>query len=278
MQLYSFLKELPRDDKSVNIIGNDFATMPESELARLITESGFTLRDITLCRDYGSYLDMARSALNITYMPSAAAAGDELEKRLGRKHLKLTASFDAGEIISQLGLLADALGVPGRSWDEERSGAEKALKEAKALAGDMPVSIDYTAVMRPLSLARLLLSHGFNVERVYADSFTGEEKDDFMWFKENSPELMIYPTTDVLMRVEPRQNAKKSLAIGQKAAYFTGTRNFVNIVEGAEPGRGELIGFAGETRLAQLICEAVKTEKDTRKLIQIKGAGCGCCS
>ena len=74
------------------------------------------------------------------------------------------------------------------------------------------------------------------------------------------------------MRVAPRETAGKTLAVGQKAAYFTGTPYFVNVVEG-----GGMYGFDGICRMAGLMEEAFSAPKDTRALIQIKGLGCGCC-
>lgn len=64
---------------------------------------------------------------------------------------------------------------------------------------------------------------------------------------------------------------KKPLPIGQKAAYFTGSPYFVNVVEG-----GGMYGFDGIGRMARLIAEAFSEKKDMRGLIQIKGLGCGC--
>ena len=74
------------------------------------------------------------------------------------------------------------------------------------------------------------------------------------------------------MRVEPRQSREKTLAIGQKAAYFTGSAYFVNLVEG-----GGLSGFAGIAHLAGRMREAFLRPKDTQRLIEQKGFGCGCC-
>ena len=75
------------------------------------------------------------------------------------------------------------------------------------------------------------------------------------------------------MRVLER-NGEDVLALGQKAAYFSGSDHFVNIVEG-----GGLYGCDGIVRLAGLMREAFREKKDARSLIQIKGLGCGggCC-
>ena len=125
--------------------------------------------------------------------------------------------------------------------------------------------------MRPLSLAKLLLTHGFRVTAVYADSFTGEDKADFMWLQEHFGELPVYATVQVKMRMLPRGTQEKTLAIGQKAAYFTSSPYFVNTVE-----CGGFYGFTGIRQMLALMEDAFLHEKDTRKLIQIKGLGCGC--
>ncbi|MFQ9119394.1 MAG: hypothetical protein ACLR4N_01990 [Mediterraneibacter faecis] len=45
------------------------------------------------------------------------------------------------------------------------------------MIGNTPIAIDYTFHPRPLGLAKLLLTHGFNVETVYLDSISPEEKE-----------------------------------------------------------------------------------------------------
>ena len=62
------------------------------------------------------------------------------------------------------------------------------------------------------------------------------------------------------------------LAIGQKAAFFTKTNNFVNVIEG-----GGFFGFQGIIKIVDLIEDAYKKEKDMVSLISIKGLGCEEC-
>lgn len=271
-QLYSLLEKRPLNARSVNIIGNCNPTDGTSELCRLIRESGFGLRDITLCKTYREYLGMAESAVNISCNPAARAGGDALEKRLSQKHLYLPLSYSCEEIERNLHRLSTALDVPERDYSPDAARAEAALKKLKGVVGGAPVAIDYTATPRPLSLARLLCGHGFSVERIYADGFSGEEKDDFMWLRANRPEIRLYATVHPKMRVLPRGTGEKTLAVGQKAAYFTGSDHFVNMVEG-----GGMYGFDGIFRLAGLMEDAFLHAKDARSLIQIKGLGCDCC-
>ena len=86
------------------------------------------------------------------------------------------------------------------------------------------------------------------------------------------PELELKATIHAKMRVLPRKTESKVLAIGQKAAWFSGSRNFVNMVQG-----GGLWGFDGIRKTAELMEEAFLEEKDPEELIVQKGWGCECC-
>ena len=271
-QLYSLLTPKEEDPKSCSIVGNDLATDESSDLVRMIRGAGYALRDVTLCRTYEEYQDMARSAFHISTQAPAKAGGDALSQELGRPHLYLPLCYGADEIRRHMTALADKLGVDYDGGGQIREEAERALAEALEVIGQTPISIDYTATPRPLSLARMLLEHGFRVERLYIDAFSGEEKEDFLWLQANAPDVWLLPTVHPTMRVAERAQSGKTLAIGQKAAYFTDTRNFVNIVEG-----GGMYGFDGIAQMARRMVYSFQTEQDTRQLIQQKGLGCTCC-
>lgn len=269
--LYALLKARPLDPKKLNIIGNNLPTDKDSELVTLARQAEFAVTEIHDCKDYDAYQAMAEGSLNVCYNPVAKAGGEALEARLGQKLLYLPLSYDYEEIMQLLAEYAEALGIAPADWSEEIERCEAALAHAHEVIGDTPIVIDYTATMRPLSLAKLLLRHGFRVEAVYADSFTVEDKPDFVWLQENHPTLRIFATVQVKMRVLPRHTDGKTLAIGQKAAYFTGSPYFVNTVEG-----GGFWGFTGIRRMLSLMEEAFLQGKDTKHLIQVKGLGCGC--
>lgn len=270
--MYTLLKKSAFDEGSVSIIGCDLPPDSNSDILRLTRAAGRRLHDITLCRSYTEFQGMASSPLNITVIPAARAAADALSERLGQKHLYLPLCFGYEEIKKNLDDLADAIETGHIEHEAERFSCEKALAAAKTVVGNTPVAIDYTAVPRPLGLARLLSEHGFNVKRVYLDAISPEEKADFFYLKEIRPELLLIATVHPKMRFAARETDEPYLAIGQKAAYFTGTRHFVNIIEG-----GGLYGYGGIRRLAGLLSEAYLEEKDTKGLMQIKGWGCGCC-
>ncbi len=270
-QLYSLLSPMEKDEKSVTLAGNDFVYNETSELRTLLCENGYTIREVAACKTFDEYLQIAQSSMAITTFPAAKPAGDYLQKEHGQKHLYLPFSFDYDEILANYQSLCDALSIPMPDYTAKIDECETALHALKEYIGQTPITIDYTACPRPLGLAKLLLSRGMNVQALYVDSFPADEKGDYAWLREHAPNLTLYPTVHPQMRVLPRVSEGKTLAIGQKAAYFTGTDHFVNMVEG-----GGMYGFDGILRLVREMTEAYHMPKDTKKLIQIKGWGCGC--
>lgn len=268
-QLYSLLDKENLNPKSINIIGNNFPTDEDSELVKLIRENGYELKDITYTKTYAEYKEMAKSSINISYNPVVKEAGRYLEEKLGQKDLYLPLSYGFDEIEKNLNLLCENLGIEKLNWEENKKLAKNSLIEAKKVIGDTPISIDYTFTLKPLSFARLLLEYGFNIVSIYADSFNGEEEEDFKWIQKNYPNIKVYATVHVKMRFIERKYDQKILALGQKAAYFTGSNNFVNIVEG-----GGMYGFNAICKLADLMVDAFLNEKDAKKLIQFKALGC----
>ncbi len=273
-QLYSALREdVPVDENSINIIGNDRVTAPGGELLQMLYANGFTVRDIAACKNYDEYLAMASGKYNISYYPTARAANEFLSRRLNRTFLHLPLSYNIDEIAENYKILCSTLGI---TWDfsQAQHSAENALHEARKAIGNMPIAIDYTATLRYLSLARLLLDNGFNVKRVYGDVIISEEKSDFEYLQKNYPDLMFYPTLHPVMRFAVKEPGQDDdfLAIGQKSACFTGSRHLVNIVSG-----GGWYGFDGITQMCKTMINAKNTLSNTKELIQLKGWGCESC-
>ena len=273
--MYDPLPECEPDAKTVSVFGSDFALNESSDIKRLLRRYGYTVRELPTCETWQDLLDMSKGRLFLDIYPAGKYGMETQAQRLARKHLYLPGSFDYEEIEQQLKQLTDALGLPEVSreaLDVERSACEEVLAKAKALIKDMPITLDYLYHPRPLGLAKLLLTHGFNVKAVYLDGISPEEKAAFDWLQEHVPELELIATIQVKMRVLPRTSDEKILAIGQKAAWFTGSPYFVNMVQG-----GGLYGFDGIRRTAELMAEAFTEEKDTEDLVVRKGWGCESC-
>lgn len=293
--MYDPIKPLPVNPRTVSLIGSEIALLDTSDIYRIFelvsgNASFFRLKEISACSTYSDYLSMGEGALFIADFPGALMALEGLGKRLERPYLYLPMSFSYEEIEDEWYRLAHALGsasAAASARSEENSAAatarlrdaielekdrcEEALTGLKQLIGGTEIRIDYVFHPRPLGLARLLIEHGFNVSTVYVDVIGAEEEKDFLWLKKNAPELILCSTVQVEARTHER-NHPEVLAVGQKAAWFSGTKHFVNAVYGAG-----LFGFDGIRGTVSLMAEAYRQEKDTEKLIIRKGWGCASC-
>ena len=267
-RMYSLVKPLSQEPRSVSIIGCDRPLDEESELIRIIKQNGFTLRDLTRCTSYDEFMQLGESFLDITCLPTAVQGARELAERTGARHLHLRRSFLPENIRAMLGELCDALGVPLPDLDENERRAEEALAHAAALLGGTPVAIDYTAVTRPFELALLLSRRGFNVQHIICDAL-GEDGEAFEQLKKERPHITLWSSANPNMATFADEPHDATLAIGQKAAWFFATDNFVDIIQ-----NGDLSGFVGLRKLAALIEDAHRTPKDRRTVIQHKGWHC----
>ena len=274
--IYEPLPKRKADEKAVSFLGSDFVLEKNADLKRIVRAHQGIFRELPGCKSWEDYLALSEGKLFISSYPPSKYGAEALSERLKRPYLYLPGSFDYEEITAQLENFCQTMGY-GKleetiSVEEEIAACEKELEKAHEVIGDTAVAIDYLYHPRPLGLAKILLTHGFRVIRIYLDSISPEEKAEFEWLKEHAPDLQLIATIQVKMRVLPRTSDEKILAIGQKAAWFTGSPYFVNMVQG-----GGLYGFDGIRRTAELMAEAFTEEKDTEDLVVRKGWGCESC-
>ena len=270
-QLYSLLDKTDKKDNGINILGNNYPTDESSDLVRLIKSSKYKLRDITYCKTFDEYEEMSKSKYNIVYLGVAKKGLYDISNKLDQEAIYLPISYDKVKIKENLKSLADIIGVDIDKFDFRENEAFAKLSEAKKIIGDTALAIDYTFTPATLSLMKLLLDYGFNVKKIYIDSIGETDILDEIKKEYGDRDIMFYPTVNVAMRTNDREQKEKYLALGQKAAYFTNTDYFVNEVE-----CGGHYGFDGIKKLAENLIDAFKTKKDTSTLIQKKGLGCNC--
>ena len=284
ISLYEAVKKQEKDDSLVGIIGTNLKNDKESDICRLIEMSGKKIWDITDCKNYDEYLRLGAAGTIVSYLSVTDASAKQLSRRLDSDWVRVPLRFDEKKLDENIHLLGEKLGLSVSDIDrfitERKAEAYEALDRAKVLIGDTEIAIDYTAFPYILELSELLLKRGFNVTRIYADNFPADEKDAFERIISDGryDNIKVSPTNDPAMRfaaigaVQSTEDNDQILAIGQKAAYFTGTHHFVDIVEG-----GGMYGYDAVKKLAGLMEEAYKMPKDTKKIISHKGWGCDSC-
>ena len=279
------------DPLTVTLVGSDFVLDESSDIKRLLRSTGHTLRELPACKTWAEYQQLGSAEIFVSCYPPAKYGAAMLTERLNRTHLYLPGCFDYEEIKEEIRNLIKELQA---GWSREDTSntkcaditseeieafyqreitlCEDSINHAKSIIGGTPVVLDYLYHPRTLGLAKNLLAHGLHVTTVYRDSLRPDEKPAFDWLKLHHPDLELRATIQTKMRVLPRGTEGKVLAIGQKAAWFSGSRNFVNMVQG-----GGLWGFDGIRGTMELMTEAFLEEKDPEDLIVRKGWGCESC-
>ena len=274
--LYEPIPALPVKEKTAALLGSDFALDETADLRVFLEEQGYELKELPRCTTYEEYLSIGESEFFLACYPAADAGARALAERLGRPYRYLPLTFDPDEIEKNeeklAGLLPEFDAEHGQDTLCRRKEAETALREVKELAGDTEIVIDYTFHPRPLGLAKRLLDLGFRVTRVYLDAVSGEEEAAFYELQHSSPELLLCSTVRPECRIYHETEDTGVLALGQKAAWFTASRHFVNVVEGAG-----WYGYDGMEKLAGAMRQALLTEQDPETVIPRKGLGCPSC-
>ena len=270
-ELYRFLPDVPKSRRVINIIGNNLPTQEATELYQLAARAGLEIRDLTRCHTWDEYLLMAEAGLNIYFNPLASYAVKALERRLGTPWLYLPVSYDPDEICATLERFAVALDFPTPDFSDARAQVRAAWQETAELLGDTPLALDATFTWRPFSLARFLTSQGLRVTRIYADAVSPDDRPDFDQLRATHPDIELYSMFHASMRQAECATAPNVLALGQKAAYYTGTRHFVPSVE-----TGGLYGLYGLVQLAAQVRDAYAHAQDPEPVLRRKAWGCSC--
>jgi hypothetical protein len=270
----AMLDKVPERDVNpnlVNVFGADIKLDTDSELEEMINKAGRKVHEFPRFESYEDYLKIGEGRLNITTYPAFKYGAENYSEKTGRPHLYMPASFNYEEIDTELKELSEALDTDMPDTDALKDRCEKRLNELKKELGETPIVLDYMAHTRPLGLARMLLTHGMKVKRIYLDAVMGEEEGDFTYLKENYPDLELCATVRPVMRVLDRKSDEKTLAIGPKAAFFADTQYFVDQIE-----CGGLWGYAGIMKLCDKISDGFNNPKEVKKAVSIKGAGNRC--
>ena len=254
-------------------LDNNFCPVGGNEVMKQVASIlGYEIKELPACRNYHEYLEMGESFLNLTLIPNAFQSGHILSQRLKTVHIHIPCCYGYDEIEENYRRLFSFLKTEMPDFENERIRCENALANALKVIGKTAVSIDYTAVFRPLGLARLLAQHGFNVTEIICDVFSQEEKEDFEFLQHNFPDIEIRCSVKPEMRFYHNESCEKILCIGQKSAWYNSSDYFVNIVSG-----GGFYGFRGIEKICSLMTEAFLVPKDRRKEISRKGLGCESC-
>lgn len=275
-QLYHGLKPIdPAHKKGGLLLAATLEVFgPDSEFARAAKLAGVPLYEIAALTQYADYPSMAHAKQVVTINPAGKQAGEMLSAHHQMAWKTLLLDYDEDRIDTSIKELCDLMEIPVWDTTPDKLAAREALARAKAALGDTPVAICQTATTRPIALTLRLLDAGIRVSDLFCDGFMPYEKEDFALLQKLAPDIAVHPTITPVMRFAgPSKKRDDIVAIGQKAAWFTGTTRMVNMIEG-----GPWWGHVGMRQMAEALEEAAKNPIDVDRIISVKGYGCnGCC-
>ena len=249
--LYSLLEPKKKRGTSVNLMGYFAPLLEDCELYELLKSIGVKqIRELSRCRDYREYLDMAEANFNLVLNAEARPAAMDLEKRLGIPFIELRRLFQIDKISSQYAALGAALGV--KFEDESyRKDAQAAVEHFKKAHPDAAFAVGEFMNGDAFEMALALVKYGFRVKSVYGTP--REENWSFLsMLSELSPETKVYSNLDPSMTFY-RPEEKIDFVIGKDAAYYHKNVPSVLWQTDIQP-----FGFAGVRLLFEKLSEAGK--------------------
>ena len=270
-----------KKDRAVSLIVNYYPLDPDSELKELFEKADYGVRDFASCKTYEDYLALADAECALVFVSASVPAAKDFQKQTGMEYLYLPYSYSLEELRREFCTLSERFGLEMPDTEDYEQKIAARADGVQKLFNNTPLVLDYTASPRILQMALFLLEYGFHVRAVYTDAFSSEEEEIYNLLREKYPHLLIRSTQHYKMRLLPRDEGKKEklVAVGPKAAYFTGTEHFVNMIEnGAVLQDGDqpvqLYGYSGILHFLDLLEKAFSAKSDVRSIIEVKAFGC----
>lgn len=323
-------RENQTEEAFVALVSDNLPMPTESTLALFLCELGIPYRQPQDCTSFLDYQSLGKASLFLTRSPAARFGLRKFTAEEHKEGLYLPVKLAYESIRENLQLLLEKLWTQGLlktpvrlllapqreempegqttptiaeaasleewySWlsdfcQTEEDSCEAAFMSLPSSLYQTEISLDGVGLVQPLSAARLLLSHGLPVKRIYLDAPLPEEEADLQWLQSYAPELALLSVSDVQAFNRARAGAAQRqdesacgtgdvaeqtlsrqplrLALGPVAAFYEDTPYFVNQIE----NRGNW-GYQAVRQLLQDMTEAMAKEKSAEELVQRKGWG-----
>lgn len=271
-------------ENHVNFLGDNVFQSEQNDLLKIFALENVSCHDMAKLASYEEFLSMKESRVNFFNNPFTKAAANFCEKNFDQKFLDVSQPWQEEKIFDIINAVQKILGLSDFRQEtknflmQKKISAQKKLQQAQKILAETNLAIDYTFTFRPLNLARFLFENNFRVKYIFCDAILPSERDDFLFLKKNfGDEIFFCATKFSDMRffqqseIFKEAQAKKILAIGQKAAYFLNVPHFVNAIE----AQGTW-GFSAIEWLADELINAYQQPKNIERYVRKKALGSPC--
>ena len=223
-QLYHGLRpaDLPKGGLLVARLLEAFG--PESDFARAAHAAGVPFFELPGMTTYEEYRRMAHARWVVTVNPAALQAGRFLAERHGMRTFSCCSTTTSSASTTPLGTLAELTGIPLWDTTAEKSAARTALAQAADALAGRPVAICQDGDDAPRGASHAASSSRASASRTStATASCLRTRPTSRFFAKKAPGILVHPTTVPEMRfATPAEKRDDIVAIGQKAAFFTG--------------------------------------------------------
>lgn len=250
--VYSLLEKKKRQGRTVNILGFFAPLREDCELYDMIRQVGIrTIYEISRCKDFDEYQQMATANFNIILNPESRLAAMEMEKRLGIPSIELTRLYQVSQIHSQYQALAKVLDSPidDSMWYEQ---ARERVAAMRRTYSGVTVAVGEMQNGNAFEMALALTRYGFVIKEIYANVTA----DDFVYLRhleDLSPDTRLYSNLSPSMLYYEGKNHHVDITIGKDAAYYHDESAHVFWDDEVQP-----FGYAGVLALLQEMDEALQ--------------------
>ncbi|MBO5688414.1 MAG: oxidoreductase [Lentisphaeria bacterium] len=217
--IYNLLAERPKRADSANILGFFSPLQEDCELIPLLQKAGVRqVRELSRCRDFAEYQQMAEANFNLVLHQEARYAAQDLQKRLQIPFIELTRRYDVEKVSRQYALLGTALQVPleDAAYAEK---AQQAINTCRKNCSGAKIAIGEWLNGDPFELALSLVRYGFEVPEIFGTA--GEANIAYIRkLAELSPETRVYANTNPSMLRFRKDRTPVDAAIGQDAMFY----------------------------------------------------------
>jgi nitrogenase molybdenum-cofactor synthesis protein NifE len=249
--IYSLLEPAEKHLDTVNLMGHFAPLIDDCELYDLLHQMGLKkINEISRCRTFQEYKDMAQANFNLILNPESRLAAQELQERLHIPSAELTRLYQIDKIGRQYHIFAKALGT---SIDDTayRTEAEQAVQQFLSAHKDTVFAIGEMMNANAFELALALARYGLKVAEVYGNLAA----EDFVYLRQLadiSPDTQVYTNLSPTMLYYDCSNQDVDVTIGKDAAYYHPSSVNVPWNEERQP-----FGYAGVTHLFRQLSEAL---------------------
>ncbi len=263
-KLFSDAFECTGTDKAVNVLGSFTPPEDGQELIGHLRAHGYEARHVYRCETLDQLRQMGNSTLNLVVHPSAIPAARDLQARLNRPWVNLTAVSDEAALIAAYDAVCRALNLPPVDVKGAKSRCMDALNALKDALNGRPLRIDDGYVRRCDLLAEFLTKSGVPVETLFASGLSDETraalaKLDVRVEESDAPECAF---------AAEQFHDPEAVCAGDYAAWVSGSQHYaIGLTFSSR------FGFGG---LTSVLCDLMQACRTERSHEEMRHCGTGC--